>query len=64
MEELLARYLDGELNEDEAGALIRAAEEDPDVEQASSGVGAIVGGQDVRKPGAPRRARRHSSRRV
>lgn len=31
MEELLARYLDGELNEDEAGALIRAAEEDPAV---------------------------------
>jgi len=31
MEELLARYLDGELNEDEAGALIRAAKEDPAV---------------------------------
>lgn len=31
MEELLARYLDGELSEDEAGALIRAAKEDPAV---------------------------------
>jgi anti-sigma factor RsiW len=31
MEELLARYLDGELTEDEAGALIRAAEDDPAV---------------------------------
>jgi hypothetical protein len=31
MEELLARYLDGELSEDEAGALIRAVEEDPTV---------------------------------
>lgn len=31
MEDLLARYLDGELTEDEAGALIRAAEQDPRV---------------------------------
>jgi len=31
MEDLLARYLDGDLNEEEADALIRAAKEDPAV---------------------------------
>jgi hypothetical protein len=54
MDELLARYLDGELNEDEAAALIRAAEEDPAVAAALRDYETILEASDeLARAGAP-----------
>jgi hypothetical protein len=47
MEDLLARYLDGELSEDEARALIRAAERDRAVASALREYEAILGASDA-----------------